>query len=662
MPHYESYDFSGGVNKRLSPLVLLPNELADAQNVLPEERGSISRRYGFAAYNAVQAVADKKITGLLKFYGESVLSDVLVAACGTKLLSVPATGASTDLGATAGFTIDDGTDVFMAQHRERVYGTAWGATNKRMFVIATDPNTGAAAMAWPWGTTAPVNAAVVTAGASGSLTETHVLKYAYSFWYGEDGAHGESNTVTSAAFTVTATNSAIVTFFGASYDYLTAAAALNAGIDKVYIYRTATASDDLYFLKAITLADTGAGSALFWTDDGTESDGYPDDLDTNTTPESDHYPPDDAKYLAMHQTRAVTGNLHDGTDAFPQRVRWSLAGSPDIFPQNNKTDGASEHGEVKGIAELNGTIYIFYESAIAGLVLYGESDHLFQVVTTTAGVKAPKSLVVGKERGRDVAFFLSYDHQVYTFDGTNAYPISDDVNPVLTSDANQSYMHTCAGGWDGEYYYLSYPDGTDMVPSQELRYNTQVRKPNKYLGYDTGTWWPQVLPSGKAPNVYHQLAGATDAGELYWGNASATGWVFQHNSGNSDDGADISSMFQTGLNHLGSTAQQKALRDLLVDMRSWTYLMFRWDLDFDTMAGSFRIPSDPEVPEYDTGLYYDDGHYYVGEAPTRTKYPFTSVYEGMRFRVKVTGNEQNAPYKIYGWTVRFTPGREDKAS
>lgn len=658
MREYESYDFSGGVNKRLSPLKLMPNELADAQNVLPEERGSISRRYGFAAYNAVQAVASKKVTGLLKFYGES-LDDMPIAACDTKILNVPATGNSTDLGATAGFTIDSGTDVFMVQHRDRVYGTAYGATNQRMFVIAEDPNTGAAAMAWPMGTEPPANAAVVTAGASGSLTEDHVLIYAYSFHYGESGAHGESNTVSSAAFTVTATNSAIVTFFSASHDYATAAAALNAGVDKVTVYRTTHDGTDLYFLKDITLADTGTGSALFWTDDGTESDGYPDDINTNTVPYTDNYGRHAAKYLCINNAQMFFGNIYGS----PTNVEWAPAGSPDIRHANSYTTGSSEHGEVMGLAVLNGTVYVFYESAVAALTVYGTASYQFRIVTTTAGVKAPKSLVVGKERGRDVAFFLSYDHQVYAFDGNDAKPVSDDMHPVLTSDANQSHMDKCAGGWDGEYYYLSYPDGTDAVPSAELRYNTQVRKANNSLGYDTGTWWPQALPSGKAPNVYHQMSGAADAGELMWGNSGATGWIFQHNSGNSDDDADISSMFQTGLNHLGSSSHQKALRDLLVDMRTWTYLTFRWDLDFDSKAGSFQIPGGGvDIPEYDTGLYYDDGHYYAGETPTRTKYPFSSVYEGMRFRAKVTADEQNAPYKVYGWTVRFIPAREDKAS
>jgi hypothetical protein len=185
---------------------------------------------------------------------------------------------------------------------------------------------------------------------------------------------------------------------------------------------------------------------------------------------------------------------------------------------------------------------------------------------------------------------------------------------------------------------------------------------NNALGYDTGTWWPQALPSGKAPNVYCQLTGSTDAGELYFGNSGATGWIFQHNSGNDDDGAGISSMFQTGLSHLGSSSHQKTLRDLLVDMRTWVPLTFRWDLDFDSKAGTFQIPASTEIPEYDAGYYYDAGSYYVGEAPTRTKYPMPSHHEGNRFRVKVTGNESNAPYKLYGWTVRFDIAREDQAS
>jgi len=651
MPDYESYDFSGGVNKRLSPLMLLPNELADAQNVLPEERGSIQRRYGFTAYNDTQADAGSPIKGLHQFYGAD-LSDMLVAACGGKILNVPATDASTDLGDEASFTVDTDANVYMVQDRDRVYGTAWGSDNQRMFVIAEDPNTGSGAMAWPMGTEPPAVAPTTAAGASGALVEGHVLKYAYSFHYGEDGGHGESNTSPTSTFTVTATNSTVVTFFGDGKDHLTCDAALDAGIDQVTVYRTTNGSSDLKFLIDITLVDATSES---WTDDGDPS------INTAVVPYTDHYGRQAARYICTNNDQMFFGHITGAST----EVQWAPPGYPDIRAANNYTTGSSEHGAVMGLAAMNGTVYVFYESAIAALRVQYGSTHTFRIVTTKAGVKAPRSLVVGKERGRAAAYFLSYDHQVYVFDGLEAYPVSDDIAPILKTDANQSYMHRCAGGWDGECYYLSYPYDTDTVPSRELRYNTQVRKMNERLGYDTGTWWPQVLPpgvGGKTPNVYHQLTGADDAGELYWGNAQNTGWIFQHNSGNDDDGTDISSMFQTGLNHLGSSSYQKRLRDLLVDMRTWTYLNFRWDLDFDTQAGAFQIPENVEVPEYDSGYYYDDGNYYVGEAPTRTKHPLPSHYEGNRFRVKVTGDESNAPYKLYGWTVRYDVVREDKAS
>lgn len=655
MPDYEFYNFSGGVNRRLSPLMLMPNELADAQNVLPEERGSIQRRYGYTAYNDTEAVASKKVTGLLQFYGKS-LDDMLVVACGTKILNVPATDASTDLGDTASFTIDDGTNVSMVQHRDRIYGTAWGTDHQRMFVIAEDPNTDSSdAMAWPMGTEPPAVAPTVAAGsAGGSLTENDTFYYAYSFHYGEDGGHGESNTSPKTAqFTVTATEKVNVTFFGAGKDHLTCDAALDAGIDKVTIYRTKTTATDLFFLKDITLTNDTSES---YTDDGADAT-----LNENIVPYTDNYGRHPAKYICVNNDQMYFGNIENGSTW----VEWAPPGYPDIRRTNNFTFGSSEHGDVKGLASMNGTVYVFYESAIGELRVQYGSTHSFRIVTTKAGVKAPKSLVVGKERGRDVAFFLSYDHQVYAFNGANAHPISDDIAPILKTDANQSYMQRCAGGWDGEYYYLSYPDGTDTVPSAELRYNTQVRKQNQRLGYDTGTWWPQTLPTGalgEAPNIYHQLTGADDAGELMWGNARAKGWIFQHNSGNSDNGDDIASMFETGLSHLGSSSHQKRLRDLLVDMKTWTPLTFRWDLDFDSKSGSFQIPENVELPEYDAGYHYDAGHYYVGDAPTRTKHPVGSHYEGNRFRVKVTGNESNAPYKLYGWTARFDIAREDRAS
>jgi len=654
---YESYDFSGGVNKRLSPLKLQPNELADAQNMVPEERGTLRKRYGFTAVNAVQAYASKKVTGLLKFYGAG-LDDMLVAACGPNILSVPATGASTNLGTTAGFTIDDGTDVYMAQHRDWILGTAWGTTNKRMFVIAEDPQTAVTtAMAFPMGQP-PVNAPTIAAGASGSLTEGHTLIYAYSYQYGEDGALGETNTSpNSSTFTVTSTNSAVVTYFGAGKDYATAAAALDKGVNTVSIYRTHTGATTLFWLKDIDLTDSDTGA---WTDDGTEDEGYPNDVTEAIIPETDNYGRHAAKYLCINNDQVFYGHIHDGTDYHPTMVEWAPPGEPCIRRASNYTTGSSEHGAVMGLASLNGTTYVFYESAIGALVVYDGASNEFRIVTTKAGVKAPRSLVVGKEGGMDVAFFLSYDHQVYAFNGAEARPISDDIQPVLSSEAEQDYMHTCAGGWDGESYYLSYPEDGESVPTRELRYNTQVRKPNATLGYDTGTWWPQVFGGSAAPNVYHQQSGASDAGELLWGNSANAGWIFQHKSGNDDNGNDITYYGESGVSNLGLGGVIKRLRTLLVDVKSYTQMTFRWDTDWNGESGVFTVPDGTDQPLWGTAAWGD--FYWGGEIPRRTKYPFDSHTECRHFRWRISGKDSASPTTFFGFVLRVIPVRGDEPS
>ena len=677
MPDYESYDFSGGVNKRLSPLMLRPNELADAQNVLPEERGSIQRRYGFTVVNTAQVEAGDRIDGLLKFYREDEDEDnLLLVACGGRIYSVDPGGTpeATDLGDyTIGtdYTIEEDAYCRMVKARNYVFGTSWtDQDNMTMFIVGDHVDGTGGLHAHSWNVKEPTKAPVLTEQNVGSdLLPGGVYQYRLSYFFGLDGALGECRPGPIATQTLTAGFDQITLQFfddpvGANYQYASWDDAIEHGVSKIRIYRTKDAADDFYFLADIEPSGAGDNTETYVDDGDVDGETADDDLDTGTTPESDRYTGHCSRCLHYHNDRMYQGNIWCPTfgEYKPGRVRWGEAGFPAFFPANNYSDAPGDYGAVMGFATLNGQLFVFYESAIAALSVQYESTHTFRTVTTRAGVKAIKSLVVGKERGRDVAFFLSYDHQVYMFDGTNVRPVSDDIQPVLSTDANQSAMDTCAGGWDGEYYYLSYPNGSDTVPSAELRYNTQVRKMNEFLGYDTGTWWPQVLPTGKAPNVYLQLEGATDTGELYWGNAGETGWIFEHNSGNSDDTANISSMFQTGLNNLGSSSIQKRLRDLLWDMRSWVYLTVRWDLDFETQAGVFVAPESTDRAEYDTGLYYDDGNYYVGDTPTRTKYPFPSHHEGNRLRIKVTADESNAPYKLYGWTVRFEPVREDKAS
>lgn len=652
---YEAYDFSGGVNKTTSPLRLLPNELSDALNVLPATRGAVTRRYGYTAYNDTQISSGKAVTGLCRFYREGSASDVLLAACNEAIYDAATSGASTDLGSDAGFAIDAGTDVFFAPYRDRVYLSAYGSTNRKMGCVADDVRTSGTGhdslRCWDWGVYAPARKpAVATQGGSGM---TGTFSYKVTFWYGESGGHGESNAGPVSDDLVCSDDGARVTFFGSAgdgYRYADATAAIKAGVAKVYIYRTKADESTHYYRDTVTLTT----SSDSYYDDTDDSD---DVLDMSTEPPTDHNVPDAAKYVCLHRERMYIGNLHDGTDAYPKRVRWSYVGHPDIFAANSYADTPAEHGDIMGLFVLNGVLYIACQSAICRLDVYSSTDAAFNVVDETAGVKAPKSLAVGMDGGTPCAFFLGYDHRVYRFDGSRSQAISDDIDTIFTSDANQSYMGKCAGGWDGEYYYISYPDGTDTTNSAEARYSTQVQKMNRLLGYATGTWWPQDSVSA---GCYCRWSGGDDSGELYWGNAGAAAWIYQANSGSDDNGTAISSYFETGLWDLGMGGWQKRFRSVLFDMKSWVTVTCRWDIDWNRSSRSFSAPSSEDLPEYDTGLLYDSGVYYLGDVPARKKYKFPSHHEGNRIRFKVSASESNAPYTVYGWTTRFIPIREDE--
>ncbi len=47
-------DFSGGENYTDSEIRLLPNELSEVQNMVPDKRGALQKRLGIAEYNAVE--------------------------------------------------------------------------------------------------------------------------------------------------------------------------------------------------------------------------------------------------------------------------------------------------------------------------------------------------------------------------------------------------------------------------------------------------------------------------------------------------------------------------------------------------------------------------------------------------------------------------------
>ena len=638
-------DFSGGENYTDSTIKLLPNELSDVRNYVPDKRGALQRRYGIEKYNGTElGSGTERIMGLARFYREDV-TDIVVAVAaetsGSKIYDVATTGASTDLGLdhddAANYALSVNNQVPIVQYRNRMYGCGFNTVtlgDSKNFVVALHPDGSDDLLAWEMGVTTPTAAVTLAEDGAGNVDGT--VSYKQAYFYGEDGAHGESNPCGTVTEITTSSKKIAVTLLGAGKDYADWDEAHDAGVDKIRVYRT---------------EDYGAGDpgAYYYVGDVTSGLTYSDDtldanLDDTTLPQSDNYAPNKGRYLCVHNDRLVMGHLYDGTDYFPKRVRWSLAGSPDIWPASNYADAPAEHGDITGVAVIAGQLYVFYESAIARLTLHGGSDNEFSVVTAAAGCWAPFSLVVGEELGQEAAFFMAGDGRIYVFDGTRVRCISRVIKARLEEYEPWLGSNRVAGGWDGEYYRLGYmarKNGSAMQKGWELRYNTKVRKLDPYTQENLGTWWPQWLAVEQVPVVYCRFDGGSDEGALYWGSYSS-GFIFKSDSGNDDDGTNIDYHFYTGYTDCGDGGLEKYFESMAIDCASVSSLTVTWDTDWGDATDSFTTKE-----QSDTVRTYHD-------PSGRTNFRY--------IRVKVEGSDGDAPSTVYALVVRVGADRPSRKS
>ena len=631
-------DFSGGENYTDSEIKLLPNELSECRNYVPDKRGALKKRLGISKYNAVEfglGSLSPMVYGLIRFYRESGADKVIATGRGTTgaaIFDVPATGAATNLGSATGYYLDTA-ETQMVQYRNRIYGCAspqspYGRNDN--FVVAEHPGASTALLAWRMGVTVPTKAGThAESEDSGGLT-AGVYLYKFAYFYGEDGAHGESNPSASSTITITGsndTNTITIWADDADHEYDDWDEAHNHGVDKVRIYRSEVDESDYCFLADVTSGNTHEDK----TADA--------DLDDTTIPQADNYPPDIGRYLCVHQDRLVMGYLNDETDRFPKRVRWSLAGSPDIWPANNHADSPAEHGDITGLAVIAGQLYVFYESAIARLTLYGAADNEFEIVTTTAGCWAPNTLAVGEELNHEVAFFMAADGHIYVFDGVRVARISRAIKARLEEYTPWGDGAFVCGGWDGESYRLGYQalKGAQlMTKGWELRYNTKVRKLDPYTQENLGTWWPQWLAVDEIPLQYCRFDGGSDEGALYWASESS-GFIFKSDSGNSDDGTNISYHFYTAYRDAGDPGMEKNFGSMAIDCESESSLTVTWDTDWGDATDSFTTKEQSD--------------------PIRTDHDPAGRISFRYVRIKVEGSDSSAPSTVYALVLNLGAAR-----
>lgn len=212
---------------------------------------------------------------------------------------------------------------------------------------------------------------------------------------------------------------------------------------------------------------------------------------------------------------------------------WDTSGNAGeiIIPSGDGDSGT-------GLYSLGNSLYIFQRRAIWRL--YGSSPANFELrnVTNEIGMISRKTLV----EYDDLLIFLS-DFGIYLFDGSNLRNISEGVvNTLVNSWANKT--SPVATLWDNKYL-ICYTEAGQSANSAAIFYDLKA-----------GTFW-------KISNIYASAwmtwAGGTDDGRLYFA-SSNQGSIYRWDTGNHDDGYEISSLYDTPSLSFGASMNEKALK------------------------------------------------------------------------------------------------------
>jgi len=296
---------------------------------------------------------------------------------------------------------------------------------------------------YTWGIDPPSNAPYVDMQGSGGMLSAGGYSYRYTFY---DSATGAESDPSSASVTTTAVanDEALVSQIQTS---------VNARVDSRRVYRSLVGGGTWYLAGTIT--------------DNVTLEFYDGIADANLTAEleTDHGIPPAGNIVVSYKDRLfLTGDPN-----YPNRVYFSEASKPDMWPSTYYIDVGTSDDAVLGIVEFEGKLYFMQSKTITGF--YGSDPDTFSWHKTRShvGVLAPRSVAAGP----DGIYFLSHD-AVYRFDGLKSVSISDSIDKIFQ---------------DFEDYYVELLKKSDLVDNTEgvfLHGKYYLSVPMWYRGYTIG--------------------------------------------------------------------------------------------------------------------------------------------------------------------------------
>jgi len=412
----------------------LPREADAIKNMSFDEWGNLVKRAGYAKWNTGNPIsATKKITGLHRFYKQTESSKYCLVVCDTGIY-VLAEAAGHAAGSSLA-TVTTDTDAYFIDFVDRCL-IANGAQNLLKFN---------GTVIYIAGTTPVPTAPTGVAAASGSLS---LGNYYFKTTYIDADGNESNPSVASAVVAVTAGQKVTVTpviYSGSDYD-----------IDYINIYRTLAGGASYYYdgqvanTAAITFSSTQSDAALVQANS----------LE-NYHEENHNAPPNAPSLMAKRGGRIYLGV---GNKLYFSKRYYEYFPANFWIPPGNMRN-------ITGIINQLHTLQVATKNSVERLLGTSaqiESADYFQFKDSysSKGVYATRSLV-------DCDNYIVFLHKdgLYIVNIDQVKELNVVLNKYLKANINQSFIdRSCGCFYDGKYM-LSYPKGTDEVPSETVYYD-----------------------------------------------------------------------------------------------------------------------------------------------------------------------------------------------
>lgn len=334
-------------------------------------------------------------------------------------------------------------------------------------------------------------------------------------------------------------------------------------------------------------------------------------------------------YIENHANRvwALEGN----------RLRYSALDTSVSGEHFNDWDTANNAGtiniptgkdsETTGLYSFGESLYIFQRRAIWRLSGNAPANFSIKQVTNEVGMTNRRTLV----EWNDILVFLS-DLGIILFDGSNIKNISEDV--VNTSINNwASKLTPSATLWDNKYL-ISYTPSGGSANTEALFFDLVRGIFGKFTNITA--------------NVFSNWSGGTDDGQIYFGDSSA-GKIYQWDSGTTDNGTDITTIYDTPSLGFDQNVNDKTLKKFYVQQiaKADYNMLVRMFSDITTGPTSVNINLSPGTTSlFGTAVFDTDVFSSEGDIITTRVSEFQGLAKFFKFRVEATD-----PIEVLGLTV-----------